>query len=200
MAQELSVLAQRYLRTKKRRRHIQDLDLVRAALAEAGVPVTEPVLDFHCVFAGYPTDISGEDGALGIIHRRPVSEAGWFAPMKVYVLNEGDRPPRTLACADVHISWEMFIDLEGTIYCNGPTASSYFLWTEQCAVIWDFVKQSGGRRLWPDENAGNLNETLVPRVAAAKVEELSDQYTALPRRGFRRHSQRPRYGSQRVGR
>ena len=49
---ELSDRARRFMQTWDRRPYIEDLELVRAALEEAGVPVTEPVLDFHRTFAG----------------------------------------------------------------------------------------------------------------------------------------------------
>jgi hypothetical protein len=82
MASELSSRAQRFMATWERRPYVDDLEIVRAALLEAAVPVTEPVLDFHCTFAGYVTDVWGDEGVLGIIHRE-VGRQSWYQPMKV---------------------------------------------------------------------------------------------------------------------
>src|SRR5262249_36054319 len=136
MRRVLSDRAQRYLQTLERRPHVTDMKLVRAAIKAAGLPVTQAVLDFHRTFAGYVVDVWGEEGPLGIIHPKVEACESWCESMEVGGYLEDDEP--MLACADIHMSWEMMIGLDGTFYCNGPESSSYFLWTEQNAYLWEF--------------------------------------------------------------
>jgi hypothetical protein len=174
VAQTLSDRAQRFLQTLERRPHVSDLRLVRAAIEEAGLPVTQPVLDFHQTFAGYLVDVWGEYGPLGIIHPEIVAVESWFMPMKVggYITAE----PPSLSCADVHISYEMTIDLDGTFHCNGPESSSYFLWTEQCAYLWEFCMTRPWRRLQFVAKTANVAAVLASRLASYRIGDLSDQY------------------------
>src|SRR5262249_5966010 len=150
VARVLSDRAQRFLQIFERRPHVEDLKLVRAAIKAARLPVTQPVLDFHRTFAGYVVDVWGERGPLRIIPPEVVAREAWVKPMKVggYLPPlQPDEEPR-LACADIHMSYEMMIALDGTYYCNkSALSSSYFLWTEQSAVLWDFSMTRPWRRL-----------------------------------------------------
>jgi hypothetical protein len=173
-ARVLSDRAQRFLQTFERRAHVWDLNLVRAAIKAAGLPVTQPVLDFHQTFAGYMVDVWGDRGPLGILHPEVVAVESWFKPMKVGGYLTGKVP--MLACADIHISWEMMIDLEGKFYCNGPESSSYFMWMEQSAFMWDFSMTRPWRRLLFDAAVSEVAAALAPRLARYQIEALSDQY------------------------
>jgi hypothetical protein len=170
----LSDRAQRFLQTFERRPHVEDLDVVRVAIEAAGLPVTEPVLDFHRTFAGYVVDVWGDRGPLGIVHAEVVAVESWFKPMKVAGYLTGKVP--MLACADIHISWEMMIALDGTFYCNGPEASRYFLWTEQSAFMWDFTMTRPWRRLLFAAHVLDVAAILAPRLARCRIDELSDQH------------------------
>jgi hypothetical protein len=174
MGQTLSKRAERFLQTWDRRPHVEDLGLVRAAIEEAGLSVTDPVIDFHRTFAGYMTDVWGEYGPLGIIHREVVSIQSWFKPMKVGGYTTA-KPP-SLACADIHMSYEMMIDLDGTFHCNGPESSSYFLWTEQCAFQHEFFEDRRARVLRTNASEKWLAEVFVPRLATYRIDDLSDHY------------------------
>ncbi len=190
MAQELSERARRFLQTWKREPYVDDLKLVRAALDEAGVPVTDPVLDFHKTFGGYITDVWGEVGPLGIIHRK-VGFQSWYEPMKVGGYLNAKEKSWHLACADIHMSYEMMIDIDGTFYCNGPESSSYFMWTEQCAFVWEFNESHRAQRMQPIEpeakpgmwhrslGAKLLQTLFLPRLASHRISLLSDQYGAV---------------------
>ncbi len=179
MGQALSERAQRLVQTWERRPHVEDLGLVRAAIEEVGLPVTEPVLDFHRTFAGYMTDVWGERGPLGIIHREPGDASwSWFKPMKVgcYIGADGKADAPLLACADVHSSWEMMIALDGTFHCNGPEASSYFMWTEQSAFMWEFSTTRPWRRLQLADDPSDVIPVLIARLAGDRIDALSDEY------------------------
>lgn len=179
MGPPLSKRAQRYIQTWERRPYVEDLGLVRAAIREVGLPVTRPVLDFHRTFAGYMTEVWGERGPLGIIHREASGVSwSWFKPMKVgcYIGTDGKADAPLLACADIHISYEMMIDLEGKFYCNGPESSSYFRWTEQSAYMWDFSMTRPWRRLLFDADVSEVAAVLAPRLAQYQIDDLSDQY------------------------
>jgi hypothetical protein len=84
--------------------------------------------------------------------------------------------PPSLACADIHMSYEMMIDLDGTFHCNGPESSSYFLWTEQCAYLWEFGTTRPWRRLLLADDPREVAAVLGPRLAACRIDALSDQY------------------------
>src|SRR5947209_4602926 len=157
--QALSERAQRFVQTWERRPHVEDLEPVRAAIEEVGLPVTEPVLDFHRTFAGYMTDVWGERGPLGIIHREASGASwSWFKPMKVgcYLGTNGKADAPLLACADVHLSWEMMIALDGTFHCNWPESSSYLVWTEQPALMWEFSMTGAWRQLLLDDGTDGV--------------------------------------------
>jgi hypothetical protein len=164
--------------TWERRPHIEDLDLVRAALQEANLPVTDPVLDFHRTFAGYVTDVWGDEGVLGIIHRE-VGGQSWYTPMAVGGYLTGRKP--LLACAEIHMSWEMMIGLDGTFYCNGPEASSYFMWTERSAFLQEFSQARKWEHvpLWLRGNVNELNTVLLPRLKGTRIDELSDRFAQV---------------------
>jgi hypothetical protein len=170
----LSDRAQRFIQTFERRPHVEDLKVVRAAIKAVGLPVTQPVLNFHRTFAGYMVDVWGERGPLGIIHSEVVAVESWFKPMKVGGYLTARKP--MLACADIHISWEMMIALDGTFYCNGPESSSYFLWTEQSAFLWDFSTTRPWRGLLFAEETPKVAAILAPRLANYRIDALSDQY------------------------
>jgi hypothetical protein len=173
MGEGLSERARRFLEAWERRPYVDDLGLVRAALEEAGLPVTEPVLEFHHAFAGYLTDVWGDRGPLGVVHREP-SARSWFEPMKVGGYLTADPP--ALACADIHVSWEMMINPDGTFRCNGPEASSYFLWTERQAFLWEFERAHRVRRVSLTADPDELAAVLLPRLADRRIAALSDQY------------------------
>jgi hypothetical protein len=178
----LSDRAQRFLQIFERRPHVRDLKVVRTAIKAAGLLVTQPVIDFHRTFAGYVVNVWGERGPLGIIHPEVVAIESWFEPMKVggYLPDEepllpGEEP--LLACADVHMSHEMMIALDGTFYCNkSELSSSYFLWTEQAAFLWDFSMTRPWRRLPFAADNSEVAAVLAPRLARYRIDDLSDQY------------------------
>ncbi len=174
MGQVLSERAQRFVQTWERQPYVEDLRLVRAAIKEAGLPVTKPVLEFHRTFAGYLTDVWGERGPLGIIHPEVVAIESWYEPMKVGGYLTGEKA--LLACADIHISWEMMIGLDGTFYCNGPESSSYFLWTEQSAFMWEFSMTRSWRRLLLADDPREVTAVLLPRLASYRINALSDDF------------------------
>jgi hypothetical protein len=174
MAQVLSERAQRFVQTWERQSYVEDLGLVRAALKKARVPITEPVLDFHRTFAGYITDVWGERGPLGIIHPGVVAIESWFKPMAVGGYLTADEP--MLACADIHMSYEMMIALDGTFYCNGPESSSYFLWTEQCAYLWEFGTTRAWKKLPLPGDPRKRSAGLAQQLARYRIDALSDEY------------------------
>lgn len=173
MATELSKRARALMKTWDRRPYVKDLGLVRAAIEEARLPVTEPVLDFHRSFAGYMTDVWGDEGPLGIIHREVQSQS-WFEPMKVGGYVTAETP--YLACADIHMSWEMMIGLDGKFICNGPESSSYFMWTEQCAFLWEFAQTHPTEPVQFAVRPDELTAVLLPLLTEHRIDALSDQY------------------------
>lgn len=174
MEWSLSERARRYLDTWERRPCVDDLGLVRAAIEEVGLPVTEPVLDFHRTFAGYMVDVWGEYGPLGIIHPEVVSVQSWFEPKRVGGYVTADPP--SLACADIHASYEMMIELDGTFHCNGPEASSYFLWFERSALQHEFFSTRRARVLRTKGSPQWLKDVFITRLSGLRVDALSDAY------------------------
>ena len=179
MGQVLSARAQRFVAEVwgERRPHVADLGLVRAAVEEAGLPITEPVLDFHRTFAGYMTNVWGEWGPLGIIHPKVVAVESWFKPMKVggYLTGNNIR----LACVDVHMSHEMMLGLDGTFYSRRELSSSYFMWTEQAAFLWDFSMSHPWHRLEFSAENSKVSTILLPRLTRYRINDLSDKYAQV---------------------
>ena len=97
--------------------------------------------------------------------------------MKVGGYLTAKRP--ALACADIHMSYEMMIALDGTFYCNGPESSSYFLWTEQSAFQQEFGKAHRARVLRTAAKPKWLAEVFLPRLSDYRVPELSDEYSQV---------------------
>jgi hypothetical protein len=157
-----------------RRPHVDDLGLVRAALESAGVPPTEPLLDFHRAFAGYTMDAYGDEGVLGLIHRQVCVQSA-VRPMKVTAY-QGDDGAWAVACADLHVSYEMFLADGGTFIANGPVASSYFMYVEQLAFAWEFASRRPVRAIMLSHYHADeeVRGVLVPRLADHLVAELSD--------------------------
>lgn len=179
MEKALSERAQRFVQKVwgERRPHVEDLELVRAAIEDAGLPVTEPVLDFHRTFAGYMTNVWGEPGPLGIVHAEVVAVESWFKPMKVGGYLTGD--DIRLACVDVHMSHEMMIGLDGTFYSRRELSSSYFMWTEQAAFLWDFSMTRPWHRLRFAADNPEVSAVLAPRLARFRIDDLSDRYARV---------------------
>jgi hypothetical protein len=173
MTQALSERAQRFLSSRERRPHVEDLGLLRDLLEEAGVPVTEPVLDFQRTFAGYPIEAYLEEGTLGIIHP---DQAGlrYVEPMTLDGYIKGVES--MLNCADFHPSYEVAIALDGTFYCDGPESTSYFLWTEQCAFQQEFFETRRARVLNTAASPKWLADVFAPRLRLYRIEALSDEY------------------------
>jgi hypothetical protein len=176
MATSLSTRARQMMAEWQRQEHVEDLDLVRAALRRARVSVTQAVLDFHETFAGYLTEVWGETGPLGIIHRTVIDQS-WYEPMQVGGYLDGKKT--LLACADIHLSWEMMIALDGTFYCNGPEAASYFHWVEQSAYLWEFSTTRAWRSLQPAEPEHEVGPRLIERLAGYRQAELCDAYNEV---------------------
>jgi hypothetical protein len=84
-----------------------------------------------------------------------------------------------LACADVHMSWEMMIGLDGTFYCNGPESSSYFMWTEQNAYLWDFWSSRPCEQPSLPADPTKISAALESKLARHRIDALSDQYSQV---------------------
>jgi hypothetical protein len=172
---ELSERARRMVAANwgERRPYVDDLGLVRGALEAAGVLPTEPLLDFHRVFAGYTVDAYGDEGVLGLIHREVCVQSS-VRPMEVAAYRGEDGA--WVACADLHASYEMFLAEDGTFIANGPVASNYFVYTEQCAFAWDFASRRPVRAIMLSHYHADeeIRGVLVPRLASHRVAELSD--------------------------
>jgi hypothetical protein len=180
MSRTLSDRAQRYLQTFKRRPHVSDLQLVRKALKAADVPITQAVLDFHETFAGYLVDVWGDEGALGIIHPTIEAHESFCEPMEVGGYLDDEEPEKSmLACADIHMSWEMLIELDGTYHCNGPLSSSYFAYTEQSAFMWDFWNSRVCERPELPEDGSKILADLEKDLARHRIDAVSDEYCQI---------------------
>lgn len=180
MGRKLSDRAQRYLQTFERRPHVSDLKLVRKALKAADVPITEAVLDFHETFAGYVVDIWDDKGPLGIIHLTIEAHESFCEPMEVGGYIDEDEPEESiLACADVHMSWEMLIELDGTYHCNGPLSSSYFAYTEQGAFMWDFWNSKPCERPDVPELSTKRLKAFETDLAPHRIDDICDEYCRI---------------------
>jgi hypothetical protein len=176
----LSDRAQRFLAQWQRRPHVEDLGLVRDALQHRGVPITDPLLDFHRTFAGYTDNSIGDVFVFGLIHPEPV----WLAPMEVSAFPADDSSGLWFViCADGHPSYDLRIDQNGVYYttCVVPHASSFFLQVEQDAFGCEFASKHRGRTvpLWLWNDPDEMAEVLLSRLADQVVAEISDEYSRV---------------------
>jgi hypothetical protein len=164
----------------QRRPYVEDLGLVRAALAEAGVPVTDPLLDFHREFAGHIVEVGFDEGVLGIIHRE-VCVQSLVRPMKVGGYLPDWKGRWYVACADLHASYEMFLEPDGTFHSSGAVASSYFAYTEQLAFAWEFAQRHPMKEIPLEGQRADaaLRQVIAPRFAGERVEDLSDTFSQV---------------------
>ena len=170
----LSERAQRYLDRLERRPHVTDLGAVRGALATAGVPATDPLLEFHDRFAGYVKP-RPDEFVWGLVHEAPK----WLAPMAIDVIVDTGR--QYVICADGHPSYDLRLDDRGVHYttCVVPQATSFARKVEQDALVGEFLDahpDAISRQLEVSNDRRELADVLVPRLAAAVVDEVSDIY------------------------
>jgi hypothetical protein len=81
-----------------------------------------------------------------------------------------------VACADMHMSYEMFLLPDGTFDSNGRVASSYFMYMEQLAFAWEFAQRGPVRAVPLNERRAveSIKGVLVPRFSSYRIGDLSD--------------------------
>jgi hypothetical protein len=152
------------------------MSVVRRALEAAGVPASDPLLEFHDRFAGY-VEPGPDEQVWGLVHRAP----RWLGELEVSASAEDGR--HYVICADVHPSYDMQLDQEGVHYttCTVPRATSFAMMIEQHAFLEEFCAGRGvvSQRLQRCNDRTELREVLLPRVAEVAVAEVSDVHGTI---------------------
>ena len=177
--------ATEYIESLPLRSHIVDDALVGRALEDAGVPVTQRLLDYHNALAGRVIVDGYDEHMLGLIHPEPrfqdrlAVEAFHVGPEPIMGFEEPGN--WYVSRADAHPDYEMLIDPDGKLYSNPDNLepSSFELHFEQYALISAFVDQQPTSFVPLNFFNGNdyLVETLLPRLAKYRSDALSDECT-----------------------
>lgn len=167
----LSTRARTYLASLRRGESVP-VERAAEALRRAGSPVFDRWLDFHDRYAGYQEILGDETSVWGIVHSDPF----WLDPGEAVV--ERDGALWRVVCADVHPSFDYWLDSEGvfTSVGGGGRCQSFDIKVERDSVL--FEAMAGGRKWELDfemvKSAGV--EALCRLVGAQPVVEASDEY------------------------
>jgi hypothetical protein len=161
----------------ERRPHLADLAIVRQALAAAGVPASDALLEFHERYAGLVSP-GLDEFVWGLVHENP----RWLEPLTVEADND-DGSVRVI-CADAHPSYYLQLDVDGVHYttCGVPRALRFETLLEQHACVVDWARTAGqvsAYRLELRNDPRELAEVLIPRLADCIVSVASDACGAI---------------------
>lgn len=170
---KLTRRAESYLATFVRR-PAPSVQAVSESLARVGAPAFPAWLDFHAQFAGYEEVILNEIAIWGLIHTAPT----WLDANEVTVEHDGMN--WRIVCADVHPSYDYWLDSEGRFVGlggGGPFAS-FAVKIERDAL---FHEASVGRAWKLDielsERVKDIEaaQQFIPELSL--VPEASDEYS-----------------------
>lgn len=141
----LSAIADRYLSSLERR-HSPSPDRLASKLRELGVESPEPWLEFESQFGGYVEPIGLDVAIWGLLQ----DDTEWLPSAGIELdLEEG-----LVACADVHPSYDYWLDRSGEFLGlgGGGPCDSFAVKVEQTAVLWVFSQNPGDVRLTGEPN------------------------------------------------
>lgn len=168
----LSSRAQVYLASLRRGSFVPVARVI-AALERARCPAYDSWLDFHARYAGYEEILGNETAVWGIVHADPF----WLDAREASV--ERDGAQWRVVCADVHPSFDYWLDANGEFSSSGGggRCGSFDMKVERDSVLYE---ASAGNRSWELDFelvkvAGSVAE-LCKLVGADVVPEASDKY------------------------
>jgi len=194
----LTERARRYLATLKRRPALSDPAAIAEALREAGVPPLEVFVRFQVDFGGYMEWYGLNRFVWGIVHDEPDPDStlkpgkvdGWME-MEEVEDDEFDWPADDeeerkkeerwyVTCADCHLSDHWMLDSRGwLLWCSYPRATSFETKIERDAFLWELGRTATFREVRFDASAPEVLRILLPRMAAGRVAEASDELSEM---------------------
>lgn len=195
----LTERARRYLATLKRRPALSDPAAIADALREAGVPPLEVFVRFQVDFGGYGEWYGLNRFVWGIVHDEtdpdsaldPGKVDGWMEEVAAEDADEWDWPADDeeerkkeerwyVTCADCHLSDHWMLDSRGwLLWCGYPKATSFETKIERDAFLWELGRTARLHEVRFDEAAEAVIPVLLPRVAAGRIAEASDELSAM---------------------
>jgi hypothetical protein len=194
----LTERARRYLATLKRLPALSDPAAIADALREAGVPPLEVFVRFQVDFGGYAEWYGLNRFVWGIVHDAPHPYSaldpgkvdGWMEEVEVDDADEWDWPEDDeeerkkeerwyVTCADCHLSDHWMLDSRGwLLWCGFPKATSFETKIERDAFGSELGRTARLREVRFDAPAEAVIPVLLPRVAAGRIPEASDELSA----------------------
>ena len=191
----LTERARRYLATRKRLPALSDEAAIAEALRQAGVPPLEVFVRFQVAFGGYVEWHGLNRFVWGIVHDQPDPDSafepgkvdGWMEEVEVEDDNEWDWPADDedekkkeerwyVTCADCHLSDHWMLDSRGwLLWCGYPKATSFETKIERDAVAWEVGQTAKFREVRFDAPLLEVIPVLLPRIAAGRIPEASDE-------------------------
>lgn len=194
----LSDRARRYLATLKRLPALTDEATIADKLREAGVPPLEVFIRFQMDFGGYGEWYGLNRFVWGIVHDQtdpdsafePGKVDGWMEEIAKEDEDEFDWPADDaepekeerwyVTCADCHISDHWMLDSRGwLLWCGYPKATSFETKIERDAVSWEIGQTAKFREVRFDGPMTEIIPVLMPRIAAGRIPEASDELSSL---------------------
>lgn len=172
---ELSERAQRFLATLTRYPAASSATL-KDVLQQQGLPLSDAWLTFHQHYAGYESNIGLDGMVWGLIHPEIRYSAPGAAVLTMNTYTDSTNGRHQANCADIHPSYVMELDENGTLLFQEQKYSSFDLFIERSAQYVEFRERGNSTEYWDNANPevlGKLNEQ------AKLNDDLSDQYLEL---------------------
>jgi len=172
---ELSERAQRFLATLKRYPAASKATL-EDVLQKQGLPLSDAWLTFQEHYAGYESNIALDGMVWGLIHLEIRYSAPGAAVLTMDTYTDSANGRLQASCADIHPSYVMELDENGTLLFQDQHYSNFDLFIERSAQYVDFREKGDATEYWDNANPDVLNKL---NEQAVLNDDLSDQYLEL---------------------
>ena len=170
-----------YIKTLERLPAITEADDVGQILRAAGLPLFEPVVQFHCDYAGLIQPNGLELFIWGLFHEEVHPYADFLPNLPAYELDASGR--HDFSCCNCHGSDSWTIDEAGALYwCTYPVATSFEKKLERDAVVWELNNLDEPIfRVRFEQPISEILPQLVPRLTEGLIPEASDKIESVYR-------------------
>jgi len=145
-------------------------------LQQQGLPLPEAWLTFQEHYAGYESNIGLDGMVWGLIHPEIRYSAPGAAVLTMNTYTDSDTGRLQASCADIHPSYVMELDENGTLCFQDQHYSSFDLFIERSAQYVEFREKGEATEYWDNANPDVLNKL---NEQAELNDNLSDQYLEL---------------------
>jgi hypothetical protein len=173
----LSERAKKYLATLQRESAVIDEAAIVAALHAQNLPIFQPVIQFQMDYGGYVERFGLVLFRWGLLHEKPDPDS-FFAPNRLHFdFEDGEY---YFTCANCHGSDHWTLDSQGRLaWCGYITSSSFEMKLERDAFGAELARSGKSQRIRFEDQRDEIAQSLIPLLQDAKIEHLSDQYSAF---------------------